>query len=83
MGSIGLAALVVLGIGTYKAVAPDPGFDPRFAESELRLMDLNNPANEGVAEREAERLRSRGNKPAYCYSRYYKAMAGADNDMCK
>lgn len=28
--------------------------------------------------REAERLRERGNKPAYCYSRYYQAVAGGD-----
>ena len=47
-------------------------YDPRFAQSETHMMELIVPANEKAANREAERLRERGNKPAYCYNRYYQ-----------
>lgn len=64
---------------------PDTGstaYDPRFMESESRMNELLNPRMEDAANREAERLRARGNKPAYCYSRYYQAIAGGE-DVCK
>jgi hypothetical protein len=47
-------------------------------QSEGRMMELLVPANERAANKEAERLRELGNKPAYCYNRYYQAVAGGD-----
>jgi len=78
----GFAAVLLTSIVLFNIINVDPGFDPRFVQSEARLRDLQNPNNEAVANQEGERLRKRGNKPAYCYSRYYKAIAGGDQDVC-
>jgi len=74
-----LASIVLFNIANYGVA---DGFDPRFFVSEQRLRDLNNPNNEAVANQEGERLRKRGNKPAYCYSRYYKSIASSDDSVC-
>ncbi len=49
-----------------------------MCEQALHMHDM---AFDQLTLQEAERLRERGNKPAYCYSRYYKALAGS-GDMC-
>ena len=78
-----LALVIVLGFSAYTNSSEKSYFDPRFAASESRLDNLRSTSYENVANREAERLRERGNKPAYCYSRYYKAVATGDVDQCK
>ncbi|EKX48922.1 hypothetical protein GUITHDRAFT_136549 [Guillardia theta CCMP2712] len=74
--------VLVMSIAGFSSVKPDEGYDPRFIQSENKLQELVNPSNEDIANREAERLRKRGNKPAYCYSRYYKALAVSDQSIC-
>lgn len=76
-----LVALIAISFPLYSSSTTTSYFDPRFAQSEGRLDNLRSTSYDGVANREGQRLRERGNKPAYCYTRYYKALAGQDN--CK
>lgn len=76
-----LVALIAISFPLYSSSTTTSYFDPRFAQSEGRLDNLRSTSYDGVANREGQRLRERGNKPAYCYTQYYKAVAGQDN--CK
>lgn len=78
-----LVGVILVSFPLYTSSSSISYFDPRFAESNARLDDLRSTSYENVANREAERLRERGNKPAYCYSRYYKAVATGDADACR
>jgi len=82
-GTAVLIAVIVLGLPAYSYSTSSSYFDPRFTESEARLDLLRSTSYEGVANREGERLRELGNKPAYCYNRYYKAVATGDTDLCR
>lgn len=82
-GTAVLVAVIALSWPAYSVSTSVSYFDPRFAESEARLDQLRSTSYEAVANREGERLRELGNKPAYCYNRYYKAMATMDVDKCR
>mmetsp|Transcript_33701 Transcript_33701/g.83981 ORF Transcript_33701/g.83981 Transcript_33701/m.83981 type:complete len:262 (-) Transcript_33701:188-973(-) len=68
-----IAVSTVLSVGAYKMVEGTP--DMQFAPAYLSNLQLDDKA----AAAEAARAEKTG-KPAYCYDRYYKAMAGGG--MC-
>jgi len=78
----GLASVFVVSVALASSLQGDASYDPRFMQSEARLQQLNMPSYDGLANQEGQRLRERSNKPAYCYSRYYKAVAGGDSSVC-
>ena len=78
-----LVLVIALGLPLYHQSSAVSFFDPRFQDNQANLDRLRSTSYEDAANREAERLRDRGNKPAYCYSRYYKAVATSDQDQCR
>ena len=78
-----LVLVIALGLPLYHQSSAVSFFDPRFQDNQANLDRLRATSYEDAANREAERLRDRGNKPAYCYSRYYKAVATSDQDQCR